>query len=353
MSTIHQIPDAGEVERQASEWIARLKADDLTEEERLRFEAWRTAHPLHTRTHDEMSALWKELENTGPLVRAVSFAQSVNDATTGYVKTHQPVRRSKLLAWKFAAVLVVSILTGVLYLEPWTSKEVYTTAIGEHATISLPDGSTLELNSNSAASVDYSKEARVIRLKRGEGYFKVAHDTSRPFWVVGDKAWIRAVGTAFNVYLKSDAVRITVSQGIVKVGSAASLDGKEPSDRVLRGTTTAVLTAGEQADLHGAETETRKLSSTQLQRSEGWRNGTMYFENQPLSEVVDELSRYTPQRLVLQGDSIRNLPVGGTFETSPQGTQAFLTMLEQGFGLTVHREPDRVVIEAPPKKSPH
>jgi ferric-dicitrate binding protein FerR (iron transport regulator) len=46
----------------------------------------------------------------------------------------------------------------------------------------------------------------VIYLGRGEGFFKVAHDVRRPFWVVTPSSWVRAVGTAFNVYVKADAV---------------------------------------------------------------------------------------------------------------------------------------------------
>ncbi|MGH9645038.1 MAG: FecR domain-containing protein, partial [Terriglobales bacterium] len=103
----------------------------------------------------------------------------------------------------------------------------------------------------------------------------------------------------------------------------------------------------------GDATETRKLSSAEVQRAQTWREGTVYFENQPLSEVVDELSRYTSQRLIIQDEGIRNLPVGGTFETTPQGTEALLTMLEQGFGLRVHRESGRVIIESAQNPSPH
>jgi transmembrane sensor len=209
----------------------------------------------------------------------------------------------------------------------------------------------LELNSNSAASVDYTNAARVIHLKIGEGFFKVAHDAKRPFWVVAGDSWVRAVGTAFNVYLKTDDVRVTVSEGTVRVGSAEALVRGAPSDAALGGTPTAVLNAGEQADLHGSATATRKLSPTEVQRSVTWREGTVYFENQPLSDVVEELSRYTTMHLVFADDSVRYLPVGGTFQASPQGTEALLTMLEQGFGLTVHRESGRVVIENPQNPS--
>lgn len=353
MSDVHRIPGLNEVEREASEWIARLNASDVTPEDRAGFEAWRSAHLLHARVYEEMSALLAELEHAGPMVRAVSFAQSMNEATTVQSRDSSVRLRRAWRPWAAAALLAAVSIAGALYLKPWASSDLYTTAIGEHATVALPDGSTLELNSNSAASVDFSKNARVIHLKRGEGYFKVTHDARRPFWVVGGGSWIRAVGTAFNVYLRPDDVRVTVSEGTVKVGSEDSLQGSLPSDLALANAPTAVLTAGEQADLHGSATDTRKLSAVEVQRAQTWREGTVYFENQPLGEVVDELSRYTPQRLIIEDVSIRRLPVGGTFETSPQGTESLLTMLEQGFGLTVHREADKVFIEPARDKSPN
>ena len=50
-------------------------------------------------------------------------------------------------------------------------------------------------------------------------------------------------------------------------------------------------------------------------------------------------------RLVVDDDKLRRLPVGGTFQASSQGTEALLTMLEQGFGLSVRREAGRVYIQ--------
>jgi transmembrane sensor len=353
MSEVHRIPDVEVVEREASEWIARLNADDATPEDRARFEAWAARHLLHARAYEDLSRTYQELVNAGPWVRAVSFAQSMNEAAVAQAPHvfRGSARRRWILAG--AAALVLIALSATFYVKPWSSNTLYTTAIGEHATVSLPDGSTLELNSNSAASVEYSKAVRVIHLRRGEAFFSVTHDAQRPFWVVGGGSWVRAVGTAFNVYLKTDDVLVTVSEGTVKVGSAEPLSGGFPSDTALAGTPITVLTAGEQADLRGSATATRKLSSAEMQRSVTWREGTVYFENQPLSDVVEELGRYTTVHLVIDDENVRHLPVGGTFQASPQGTEALLTMLEQGFGLTVRRESDRVLIGSPERSPAH
>ena len=350
MSEVHRLPDMNAVEREVSAWIARLNADDVTDKDRERFQAWLSEHPLHVRAYEELSRTWSELVNAGPWVRAVLFAQSMNRAAAARAPHSVFGRPRPPWALAAAASLVLVALGVLVYWRTAGSSNVYTTAIGEHATISLPDGSTLELNSNSAASVDFTSVRRMIRLERGEGFFKVAHDTRRPFWVVGGGSWVRAVGTAFNVYLRPDDVRVTVSEGTVKVGGADLLNGSAPFEGALARAPAAVLSAGEQADLHGSATATRKLSSAEVQRSLTWREGTLYFENQSLSEVVEEVGRYTKVHLVVADEAVGHLPVGGTFSASPQGTEALLTMLEQGFGLTVHRESDRVVIDPAPDK---
>jgi transmembrane sensor len=143
-------------------------------------------------------------------------------------------------------------------------------------------------------------------------------------------------------------VLVTVSEGTVRVGSAEPLLGALPSDDALLSAPTSVLTAGQQADLYRATTVTRKLSSAELARSVAWRDGTLYFENRPLSDVVDEVGRYTTLHLVVQDEKLRHLPVGGTFQANPQGAETLLTMLEQGFGVTIRREGDRAYIQSGP-----
>lgn len=339
MADVHQIPQVNEVERAASEWIARLNADDVSSDDRARFEAWRAAHPLHARVYEELSATWEQFRSAGPFVRAVSFAQSLN-------VTAMP--RRPRWPWAFAATVVLGVFAVTAWhYSGWRGlNPTFRTATGEHATIVLQDGSKMELNSQSVARVEYSPHARIIHLDRGEGFFKVAHDPSRPFWVVGDRSWVRAVGTEFNVHIRPTGVLITVNEGVVKVGAVDSLFNSIPSDLKLDDMPASVLIAGEQAEIHRKATATRRLSATELARAVAWRDGILYFENQPLGDVVAELGRYTPLQLIVSSDALRQLPVGGTFQANPQGAEVLLGMLQQGFGLRVRREPGRAYIEA-------
>lgn len=339
MPEIHRLPDSDRIEREAGDWIARLNADDVSDEDRARFATWRAAHPSHARVYDGMEAAWHAFNAAGPMVRAVSFGESMNQAT----RADRP-RWRWLVAASVATVTLLATAT-FLYLMHARPETAFQTGIGEHASISLPDGTSVELNSNTRVQVDYSQRARVIRLDRGEAFFKVIHDPSRPFWVSAGGSWVRDVGTAFNVYLRPDDVRVTVSQGTVEFGSAVSTVETRQID--IRDAPASVLEAGQQADFTGGTTTIRSLPRAEIDRLLAWRSGKVSFVKQPLSEVIREMSRYTGLEIVIDDERLRQLPVGGTFDASPQGVETLISMLQDGLRLHVRREGERVYIGTP------
>jgi transmembrane sensor len=341
MGKLHRLPSIEDTEREASVWFARMNADDVSSSERARFEAWLTAHPRHAKSYAELSATWQELVKAAPLVRAVNFGQLMNAAAA------PPARRlwiSGAVAASFAA-FVLAVGWNVYKQKEETR---FQTAIGEQAAVALPDGSSFDLNTNSRIWVDYSQRQRVIRLERGEAFFKVAHDTQRPFWVRAGDYWVRAVGTAFNVYLRPTGVEVTVSEGTVNVVKATANESP-PSDAAITESLAAV-TAGEQADVHGRAEVIHALNSAQLTHLLAWRKSSLYFQDQPLGDVVNELMRYTTLKIEFDDDALRGLPVGGTFQTSPEGVEALLALLHDGFGTTIRRDGQgHVYIEGPAK----
>jgi transmembrane sensor len=340
MGEVHQLPNPADTEREASDWFARMNADDVTADDHARFAAWLQAHACNVKAYDELVATWNGLVKSGPLVRAVYFGQAMNAASA------RSARAPRWLAGALAAA-VAAIAIGVawnLYKQNEDSR--FQTAIGEQVAVSLPDGSSFNLNTNSRVEVDYSQRSRVIHLERGEAYFKVTHDTHRPFWVHAGDRWVRAVGTAFNVYLRPAGVQVTVSEGTVNMVNATGSESP-PSDASYAKSAAAV-TAGEQADAHGHADVIRALNAAQLSRLLAWRKSSLYFQDEPLGNVVNELMRYTTLEIEIVDDSLRELPVGGTFQTSPEGAEALLKMLQDGFGTQIRRVgADHVYIEGP------
>src|ERR1700675_959301 len=342
MGEVHRLPSIDDTEREAGDWFARMNADEVTAEDRARFEAWVGAHPGNAKVYAEMSKTWQELVTSGPLVRAVYFGQVMNAASA------PAAMRGR---WAVAAVAasIGAIALGIgWHLYQQKEETRFQTAIGEQAAVALPDGSSFDLNNDSRIQLDYSQRQRVIRLERGEAFFKVAHDTQRPFWVHAGNAWVRAVGTAFNVYIRPTGGEGTVSEGTVKVVNAAPNESP-PSDAAI-GSSAAAVTAGEQADVRGRAEGIHELNLGQLKHLLSWRNSSLYFQDQPLGDVINELMRYTTQKIELDDEALRQLPVGGTFRTSPDGVEALLALLHDGFGTTIRRDGHgHVYIEGPAK----
>jgi transmembrane sensor len=341
MGELHRLPNIDDTEREASAWFARMNADEVAAEDRARFEAWLGAHTCNAKVYAELSGTWQELVESGPLVRAVNFGQVMNAASA------PPATRGRWVAAMAASIGVIALGVG-WHLYQQKEETRFQTAIGEQAAVALPDGSSFDLNTDSRIQVDYSERQRVIRLERGEAFFKVAHDTQRPFWVHAGNSWVRAVGTAFNVYLRPTGVEVTVSEGTVKVVNAAPNESP-PSDAAITSSAAAV-TAGEQADVRGRAEVIHELNSAQLSHLLSWRKSSLYFQDQPLGDVISELMRYTTLKIELDDETLRQLPVGGTFQTSPDGVEALLALLHDGFGTTIRRDgKGHVYIEGPAK----
>lgn len=348
MSDVHRLPDEQKVLQEASAWMARLKADDVTPADRERFRLWRTAHPMHGRVIDELTGTWNRLAARPSLARRFALEDSARE-TARRAEPEKALAQPAGRRATWAAATIALITGGALFacLSLTKPGEVYVTAIGERATISLPDGSILELDSNSRARVDISATRRLVRLERGEAFFKVVHNPQRPFLVIARSSWVCDVGTAFNVDVGARDVHVTVDEGTVKVGAFNPLLEDLPFDYADLTDTPAltVLTTGQEARLRGTEVNIRALTPEQLDSAASWRAGILYFENQPLAAVVKQMERYTRMNIVISDERLKQLPVGGTFRADPEGVEAFLTMLAQGLGLQVQRESGQVLIK--------
>src|SRR5690606_36591729 len=183
----------------------------------------------------------------------------------------------------------------------------YHSAVGQRSRIDLPDGSSLELNTDTVIDVKFTLERREFRLVRGEALFDVAHDVSRPFIVNSEDERVIALGTVFSVLKVGSEFIVSLFEGEVQVERLAHF---RPGAKPLRSTR---LDAGQQliADtMHGFQ-----ISPVDTEAALGWRNGRLVFDGDPLREVVAELNRYSVRKLVLGDPELGSLRVSGTFRT--------------------------------------
>ena len=225
-----------------------------------------------------------------------------------------------------------------------SSPDVYTTALAERKTIDLEDGSRVSLNTKSRVSVDFDERSRTVRLERGEALFDVAHDADRPFVVQVNGAEVRAIGTAFNVRLRSRMVEVMVTEGEVHLkaeeprSSAArresdgSVAPRSGSDQRQRGDRhEMVLPAGRAAVVAAGVVEEVALSEDAIRRRIAWRDGVIELQGETLAQAVEEFNRYSDAGLVIADPSLARLRVGGRFHTDE--ADRFVNALETHFSI--------------------
>jgi transmembrane sensor len=209
------------------------------------------------------------------------------------------------------------------------AKYSYETAVGGRKKITLADGSSVILNTDSRLDVDFSGRCRDVRLVRGEAYFEVVHDKARPFTVHANNYVVRDIGTAFDVHLsKAGSIEIGVTKGSVEVKPARGADVSDGAKS--RG----IVTAGHDIVLGEKVERPEAVSNVELGRKLAWRQGQLIYTGQPLREVLADISRYSDIRIELSDPALENLPVGGAFRIDQ--IEAIFAALETNFG--VHAE---------------
>jgi transmembrane sensor len=231
--------------------------------------------------------------------------------------------------------LIAACLIGGVFAIGWLSSrdiDLYRTGVGERKTVHLADGSVVQLNTASTIEVALRKSHRDIRLVRGEAQFQVAHDAERPFFVNAASARLRAVGTAFDVRLRDQAVvELTVTQGVVAVVSTAAHGGPAPH-----------ISAGGGAVIDGGAVAPTALGGEAVRQRTAWQQGVIEFKGETLAQVVDEFNRYQVHPIVIGDARLENIRVGGRFQVDE--ADKFLTAISSTFPIDVTHTSDGGVL---------
>jgi len=173
---------------------------------------------------------------------------------------------------------------------------------GEYQLV-LPDGSRVWLNSETELSytVPFKDNERRVELK-GEAYFEVAHDKSKPFIVAAPSQTIRVLGTRFNVsaYAEDRRIVTTLVEGKVQVELDSGL--KSTSKIVLKPNEQLVLNT-ETAEVEVKEVDTRVYTA--------WKDGRFVFRNEPLESLLKKISRWYDVDIDIDSSALESIHFTG------------------------------------------
>lgn len=343
-----------QIYEEATEWLIKHRDGGLGQAEKERFDSWLRESPQHVRAYLEMSAIWEDLPDLGAdwnpaAEQLVAEARSEGNirplAPKGLVNHGAAARvpqpdesgsrrgtRKSLLA--LAAMLLLAI--GSVSIWYTFAHNTYVTDVGEQRSITLADGSTLELNSRSRVRVRYTQQQRDVDLIEGQALFRVAHDTTRPFIVHSGATRVLAVGTQFDVYRKRAATVVTVVEGKVEVATEGPLPAA-----------TSLLAAGEQLILPAGTPSSAEKSAdgpkpANTAAAIAWTQHNLVFESSPLTEVADEFNRYNRRRLVITAQDVGSMRISGRFSSADP--TLFLKFLRAQPELTVEETDSEIRI---------
>lgn len=299
----------GALEQAAAHWQVR-RQDGLSAPEERQFQAWLAQDAAHRQAYAALESTWQRLA-TLPAAEIAQLKALVRSAPPA------PSQRRRA-GWQHWALQLASVAVvagaGWFGWDLWQRQPVfsqeYATARGEALDISLPDGSTLKLDTATRAGVTLYRQRREVRLAEGQAMFSVKPDAGRPFDVLAGAVRISVVGTRFSVRhtrggMGPDGVGVMVEQGRVRVSALRSDgDGAAAASRYL--------TAGQYLEADPAG----QLGQVALRPAAGallWREGRINFERTPLSQALAEFERYGATGLVIKDPAVGALRINGSF----------------------------------------
>lgn len=329
---VFSFPSKKRIEAQAAEWVLRMDRGPLAPLEFARFQSWMSRSEFHRQSAERLAKAWGLMDELS-LLDDLANSDDVT-ALLKYDRQQSSLKLVKALG-AVAALLIMCVAT-------WTGNQIYTqhkahyeavyvTAVGDVRNVDLPDGSIVRVNTNSKIEINFERKVRNVKLVYGEAFFEVAHAANRPFLVnVGDRQ-IKAVGTAFNVRLNSGRVAVTVEEGRVALLSSV---GISPNANHAM-TELTQISAGQYAIFDKLVEKLEIVSARDIQRQLSWRAGMLSFSGEPLSYMIEEVSRYSNLNIEIADDSLREMPIAGYFKVGE--VEAMLEVLELMSDVKVER----------------
>ncbi|NIJ39503.1 transmembrane sensor [Sphingopyxis panaciterrae] len=310
--------NGADIDAQAAAWAVRSAERPLDDIEQQQLDAWLAADSRHLGAYVRAQALWLDIDRIAALDGGTQRDYA------------PPVRERPWRRYAMAASVALAAFGGVVTYDHLAGR--VSTDRGEVRRIALDDGSIVTLNGNSAVQIRYEDDIRRVILRRGEASFEVAHNKQRPFVVTAEGLDVRAVGTEFVVGLDKDGVEVTVEEGVVAVGGAASGSAKP---RYLRRNEQFVA---------AADTGPRKavLDAADVERRIAWRKGLLVFNGQQLGAAAEEVNRYTDLRVVIDDPTLARAEFMGVFKLGD--AHAFAGAAAQAFNGEVIRRGNELVL---------
>ena len=338
--------------RQAAAWVNALLKPGA--EQHPEFIAWLKESPLHVREFLLAYAIEASLEQLDsqrridvdallaqihPQVASLPLRADIAQSP----RQHANERRHWL--YKAVASLAgVGIISWVLLVQQ-SSWEEFGTGTGEQRALQLEDGSVVHLNAHSRIALNFSDDARDVKLIEGEALFEVHHDERRPFRVFTRDAVIRDIGTRFNVYSRADGIKVAVIEGSVELtATPLTLPTATLTTSIQKAKAPPevhIIEAAQQAQVDRAGTITVGQVAD-IAATTAWWQRRLVYRNETLAHIVEDFNRYNRRRIRLEGDAVMQRAYTGVFDADDP--ESLAQVLGSEPELIVEHLPDMTIV---------
>lgn len=316
--------------RQALAWVIRLHSGAATSDDAAALALWRQRDAEHEAAFRDAVRLWRSFGEATRELASESELVSVGRRSPQAARDR--LSRRALIGGAMAAA--ASVACGYMVVRPpmglWPSFEElsadYRTAKGERRNIALSDNVSLTLNTQTSIAVRSEQGAPRIELISGEAAVQAGRDATAPFVIDAAGGRVMARRANFNVKCLDRAVSVSCIEGGVEV--------EWKGQRVP-------LSEGQQIS-YSTETGLGRSSQADLEQANAWQKGLLIVRDWPVGQLVEEINRYRPGRIVVMDEQLARRMISGTFHLDH--LDDFVAQAHGLFGATARSLPGGIVL---------
>jgi ferric-dicitrate binding protein FerR (iron transport regulator) len=251
--------------------------------------------------------------------------------------------RRIIFMMRYAAAVVLLLLFGY-FAAQWIEVPPLTTTSGVNAhelnevlvprgskcEMILPDGTHVWLNSDSRLIIntDYNRNTREVQIT-GEAYFEVAKNPDIPFIVNASAIQIKALGTAFNVFVNDDVVETSLEEGMVEL-----THDSYKSEPLL-------MVPGEHV-IYNQKSKEVLVSKGDVATISSWKEKKWVIRSMTLGDLIVRLERRYDVEIVVDNQEILKSKVTASFTN--ESIDQIIAGLSKAFDFKFHRLKDKIII---------
>lgn len=317
--------DPERLQREALDWLRVLTSGEVTRADLAALDRWRAESPQHRRALAEANLLWDVLGKVAHEAEAREPAHGA--AVRPFLR--RAVARRTVLAGAAAASVAYVMVRPPLHLWP-TAVELmapYRTSTGERRQLAVASGVAIVMDTQTSLTAPVTVgELSSLELISGQLAVSVEAKPGRSVVIAAAGGQIQADRGNFDVRRDAASVCVTCSDGAVRVSH--------------RFAATTTLQAGQQVTYNDHGLSTAITADPALVGA--WQRGLLIFRDVPLAEVVREVNRYRPGRIILLNDSLADRKVVAGFRLDQ--IEDVVAYIGQAFGAKVRSLPGGVVL---------